>query len=38
MAALRMFSLATPHARMPDYALSRNDIANVSAYILSLRK
>jgi mono/diheme cytochrome c family protein len=36
-ASLTVF-LATPHARMPDYALSRNDIANVSAYILSLRK
>ncbi len=30
--------LATPHARMPDYTLTRDDIANVSAYILSLRK
>ena len=30
--------LSTPHGRMPDYSLSRNDIANVSAYILSLRK
>lgn len=35
-ASLRVF-LATPHARMPDYALSRDDIANMSAYILSLR-
>jgi mono/diheme cytochrome c family protein len=30
--------LSTSHPRMPDYTLSRNDIANVSAYILSLRK
>jgi len=30
--------LNTPHPRMPDYSLSRNDITNVSAYILSLRK
>ena len=29
--------LVTPHARMPDYSLSRNEIQNVSAYILSLR-
>jgi len=37
-AASLMVFLATPHARMPDYTLSRDDIANVSAYILSLRK
>lgn len=30
--------LSTPHGQMPDYNLSRNDIANVSAYILNLRK
>jgi mono/diheme cytochrome c family protein len=30
--------LATPHSRMPDYALSRTEIQNVSAYILSLRQ
>lgn len=30
--------LSTPHPQMPDYSLSRNDITNVSAYILSLRK
>jgi mono/diheme cytochrome c family protein len=30
--------LSTPHGRMPDYALSRIEIENVSAYILSLRK
>jgi mono/diheme cytochrome c family protein len=35
--SLRVF-LSTPHAPMPDYSLSRVDIANVSAYILSLRK
>ena len=29
--------LSTSHARMPDYSLSRNEIRNVSAYILSLR-
>jgi len=36
-ASLKVF-LATPHGQMPDYALTRDDIANVSAYILSLRK
>ncbi len=36
-ASLKVF-LATPHGQMPDYTLSRDDIANVSAYILSLRK
>jgi mono/diheme cytochrome c family protein len=36
-ASLKVF-LATPHGQMPDYALSRDDIADVSAYILSLRK
>ncbi|HUO03182.1 MAG TPA: cytochrome c [Rhizomicrobium sp.] len=30
--------LSTPHARMPDYNLTRQEIADVSAYILSLRK
>jgi len=30
--------LSTPHDRMPDYALSRTEIADVSAYILSLRR
>jgi mono/diheme cytochrome c family protein len=35
--SLRAF-LATPHARMPDYKLTGDDITNVSAYILSLRK
>jgi len=29
--------LSTPHGRMPDYSLSRNEIRNVSSYILSLR-
>lgn len=30
--------LSSSHGQMPDYTLSRADIANVSAYILSLRK
>jgi mono/diheme cytochrome c family protein len=30
--------LSTPHGRMPDYALSRAEIRDVSAYIISLRK
>ena len=30
--------LSTPHGRMPDLILSREEIADVSAYILSLRK
>jgi len=30
--------LSTSHGRMPDYALSRTEIQNVSAYILSLCK
>ena len=29
--------LSSPHHRMPDYALTRQEIADVSAYILSLR-
>lgn len=29
--------LSTPHMRMPDFSLSRTEIRNVSAYILSLR-
>lgn len=33
--SLRVF-LSTPHHRMPDYGLSRQEIADVSAYILSL--
>lgn len=28
--------LSTPHPSMPDYAISRQEIADVSAYILSL--
>ena len=36
-ASLRVF-LSTPHARMPDFALSGDNIADLSAYILSLRK
>ena len=34
---LRAF-LQTPHGRMPDLHLSRNEIDDVAAYILSLRK
>jgi cytochrome c len=34
--ALAVF-LQTPHHRMPDLHLSRQEIADVSAYILSLR-
>jgi mono/diheme cytochrome c family protein len=30
--------LSTPHARMPDYNLTRDEIRDVSTYILSLRK
>ena len=30
--------LQTPHPRMPNYQLSRQQIDDVSAYILSLRK
>jgi mono/diheme cytochrome c family protein len=29
--------LSTPHHRMPDYSLSRQEIADLSAYILSLK-
>lgn len=29
--------LSTPHGRMPDFSLSRQEIRDVSAYILSLR-
>ena len=36
-ASLAVF-LSTPHDRMPDYVLSRSEIRNISAYILSLRK
>ncbi len=35
--ALTVF-LATPHARMPDYSLTRQKIRDVSVYIMSLRK
>ena len=35
--ALRAF-LQTPHQRMPDLHLTRNEIDDVSAYILSLRR
>ena len=30
--------LSTPHPRMPNYVLSRTEMRDVSAYILSLRK
>lgn len=30
--------LSSPHQHMPDYSLSRSEIRDVSAYILSLRK
>lgn len=29
--------LSTPHHRMPDYNLTRQEIADISAYILSLK-
>lgn len=29
--------LSTPHARMPNFTLSRQEIADVSAYILGLK-
>jgi mono/diheme cytochrome c family protein len=35
--ALEVF-LQTPHGRMPDYSLTRKEIADVSAYIVSLKK
>ena len=35
-AALAAF-LSTPHGRMPDFSLSRQEIRDVSAYILSLK-
>jgi mono/diheme cytochrome c family protein len=35
--SLRVF-LVTPHARMPDLHLTRNEIDNIGAYILSLRR
>ena len=35
--SLRVF-LSTPHARMPDYNLTQKEIADVSDYILSLKK
>jgi mono/diheme cytochrome c family protein len=36
-AGLQAF-LSTPHSKMPDYSLSRAEIKDVSAYILSLRR
>jgi mono/diheme cytochrome c family protein len=35
--SLRAF-LLTPHARMPDLHLTRDEIDNLAAYILSLRR
>ena len=35
--SLRVF-LQTPHARMPDLHLSRDEIADLASYILSLRR
>ncbi|MFO1247336.1 MAG: c-type cytochrome [Alphaproteobacteria bacterium] len=35
-ASLNVF-LSTPHSVMPDFSLSRQEIANLTAYILSLR-
>lgn len=29
--------LSTPHKRMPDYSLTRQEIADISAYIVSLK-
>lgn len=36
MVSLNAF-LSTSHNRMPDYSLTRQEIADVSAYILSLK-
>jgi mono/diheme cytochrome c family protein len=36
-ASLEIF-LSTPHARMPDYSLTHDEIKDVSAYVLSLRR
>ena len=35
--ALAVF-LSTPHTSMPDYSLSRQQIRDVSAYIMSLKR
>ena len=35
--ALAVF-LSTPHTKMPDYSLSRQQIRDVSAYIMSLKR
>lgn len=35
--SLQVF-LQTPHAQMPNYQLSRQEIDDVSAYLLSLKK
>lgn len=36
-ATIRVF-LSTPHTKMPDFSLTRTEIRDVSAYIMSLRK
>ena len=36
-AAIQVF-LSTPHTKMPDFSLTRTEIRDVSAYIMSLRK
>jgi len=35
--ALAVF-LSTPHGKMPDYSLSRQQIRDVSAYIMSIKR
>ena len=35
--AIRVF-LQTPHGRMPDFHLTRQEMADLSAYIMSLRQ
>ena len=36
LTSLQVF-LSTPHAQMPDYTLTRDEIRNVSSYIMSLK-
>ncbi len=35
--AIQVF-LSTPHTKMPDFSLTRTEIRDVSAYIMSLKK
>jgi mono/diheme cytochrome c family protein len=35
--AIQVF-LSTPHSKMPDFSLTRTEIRDVSAYIMSLKK